>query len=287
MRLSAAISPCPNDTFMFHALLHGLVEARGVELVADFMDIEELNRAALEGRYQVCKVSYAIIPQILDRYAVLGSGSALGRGNGPVFVAGRGDFDAAAGKTESGKRAGGRESVGSGEGIGPRIALPGEHTTANLLLSRFFPHLTNKEFVWFADIVPAILRGDVEAGVLIHEGRFTYREHGLSLVADLGELWEERTGMALPLGAIVVRRDVELAAARRVQEALSESIKYGFAHPGASRPFIKEHAQESSDRVIDNHIELFVNGFSVDLGEEGRRTAGAFLGVEPGKIFLE
>jgi 1,4-dihydroxy-6-naphthoate synthase len=195
----------------------------------------------------------------------LDSGSALGHGNGPVFVARRGF---------------GRESdfVVSSDF---RVAIPGVHTTANLLLQKLFPQIADRRPMLFSEIAPAIERREVDAGVLIHEGRFTYVDHGLELIADLGVKWDESTGgLPLPLGAIVASRSLSAEVVRDVEEMIRESIEYGFAHPAASREFIKSHAQEMNDEVIDNHILLFVNDNSITLSSDARRAILALTGVQ-------
>lgn len=251
------ISPCPNDTFMFDALLNGRIDCGELEFRPEFYDIEELNGRVVRGEPDVSKISYALLPELLDRYELSESGSALGRGNGPVFV------------TRRGVRP---DSV-------RRVAVPGEHTTANALLRRLFPVVGERVPLLFSQIAPAVAAGEFDGGVLIHEGRFVYRELGLELIADLGEEWERRTGLPLPLGAIVIRRTLPDGVRRQVERLLRESIEYAFAHRDASRDFVKAHAQELDDGVIDNHIDFFVNRYSLALGEEGRAAVRALTGA--------
>lgn len=270
MRLTLNISPCPNDTFMFEALINGRIDMRGYEFDVTFADIEELNRRVMSGGEgtpdtpspDVSKISYAVLPAIHDRYTLLDSGSALGHGNGPVLVC--------------------RESDGDGSLPDPhwRVAIPGIHTTANMLLQKLFPELTDRRPMLFSDIAPAVAKGEADAGVLIHEGRFTYRDHGLKLIADLGEEWDHATGgLPLPLGAIVASRALPTDVLDDVEELILKSIEYGFANPGASRDFIKAHAREMDDAVIDNHITLFVNDNSLTLGPEARRAVQSLTGI--------
>ncbi|MDR2894206.1 MAG: 1,4-dihydroxy-6-naphthoate synthase [Alistipes sp.] len=271
MRLTLNISPCPNDTFMFDGLINGRIDTRDYEFDVTFADIEELNSRVMgsgvsdtQGAPHISKISYAVLPAIVDRYALLDSGSALGHGNGPVFVARRGF---------------GRESdfVVSSDFS---VAIPGIHTTANLLLQKLFPQITDRRPMLFSEIASAIERREVDAGVLIHEGRFTYADHGLELIADLGVEWDKTTdGLPLPLGAIVASRALPPEVVRDVEEMIRESIEYGFAHPAASREFIKSHAQEMDDAVIDNHILLFVNDNSLTLSSDARRAIHALTGV--------
>jgi 1,4-dihydroxy-6-naphthoate synthase len=264
---------------MFEALINGRIDTRGYEFDVTFVDIEELNgrvmggvtdvtfggRRGFDGGPDVSKVSYAVLPEIAERYRLLDSGSALGHGNGPVLVARRGF---------------GRESdfIVSSDF---RVAIPGIHTTANMLLQKLFPQLTDRRPMLFSDIAPAIAKGDVDMGVLIHEGRFTYLDHGLELVADLGVRWDQAMGgLPLPLGAIVASRSLPPEVVRDVEEMIRESVEYGFANPAASREFIKSHAQEMDDEVIDNHILLFVNDNSLSLGADARRAVLALTGVK-------
>lgn len=259
MKLTLNISPCPNDTLMFDALVNGRIDMRGYEFNVVFADIEELNRGVMgdhSAAPDISKISYAVLPALHGRYALLDSGSALGHGNGPVLVACPGVK-----KIEC-------------------VAVPGIHTTANLLLQRLFPELTDRRAMLFSDIAPAVARGEVDAGVLIHEGRFTYRDHGLELLADLGEEWDRATGgLPLPLGAIVASRKLTPEVVSDVEGLIRASIEYGFAHPAASREFIKSHAREMDDAVIDNHIALFVNDNSLALSPEARRAIHSLTGI--------
>lgn len=252
-----AISPCPNDTFMFDAMLNGRIDTEGLQFEVDYLDIEQLNSAALEHRYDVTKCSTAILPAIIHNYRLLDSGSALGRGNGPLLVRRRGF-----------------------EGALRNIVVPGLHTTANLLTHRLFEEIESRTPMLFSEISDAVARGEYDAGVLIHEGRFVYERYDLELVADLGIEWERRTALPLPLGSIVASRGVEDDVVERVERLLRRSIEYAFANPMASRDYVKQHAQELEDRVIDSHIALFVNNFSLSLGEEGRRAVAALTGLE-------
>ena len=266
MKLKLSISTCPNDTFMFDAMLHRRIDTEGLDFDLTMADIEQLNAAALAGEPDITKLSYASFPLVADRYRILGSGSALGRGNGPLLVS--------------------RHKLYPDELRDARIAIPGEHTTANRLLSLFFPEASDKRVYLFSDIADAVVSDECDAGVLIHEGRFTYRGKGLRLVADLGEEWEKRTSLPLPLGAIVVSRRLDERLARTVERVLRRSVEYAFAHPEASAGFVRSHAQELSEEVTKSHIELFVNRHSADLGEEGRRAVVRLLELENEEAFL-
>ncbi len=240
------ISPCPNDTFMFDALINGRIDCCGLSFDVEYHDIEQLNAGAIAGRADVSKISCAILPQIAESYKLLESGAALGSGNGPLLVRRKGDAQPLR-----------------------RIAIPGEHTTAAALMRRLYDN--NIEYIpmLFSTIARAVERGEVDGGVLIHEGRFVYQELDLELVADLGLLWEEQISLPLPLGAIVMHKSVDAATRSKFEGLLRRSVEYAMANPAASRDYIKAHAQEMDDAVIDNHVALFVNQFSVELGDVG------------------
>ena len=248
MTYALNISPCPNDTFMFDAMVNGRIGCDGVQLETEYYDIEQLNARVMRGIPHVSKISAAVLPQVADRYRVLDCGAALGRGNGPLLVRRRGETATIR-----------------------RVAVPGLHTTAALLMRMLFPQVTDVTPVLFSEIAGAVERGDYDAGVLIHEGRFVYGRRNLELAADLGLLWEQRTGLPLPLGLIVARRDLPEEVSQRVETTLRRSIEYAFANPTASRDYVKEHARELDDEVIEKHIAMFVNDFSLSLGDEGRR----------------
>lgn len=239
--LTFGFSPCPNDTFAFHALVHGLVDAP-FEVEPVLLDIEELNRHARTGELEVTKLSFGAAASVGDRYRLLRSGAALGRGVGPLVVA--------------------RDPDGPRE----RIAIPGRDTTAFLLLRLAWPELGEVVELRYDEILGAVERGDVDAGLIIHESRFTYAEHGLVAVADLGEWWESETGLPVPLAGIYARSDTPV---EEVERAVRASVEYAFAHPDASREYVRAHSHELSEEVCRAHIELYVNEFSVDLGEEG------------------
>jgi 1,4-dihydroxy-6-naphthoate synthase len=249
---------------MFDALVNRRIDTLGLEFDVTFADIEELNRRVMSGsgscEPDISKISYAVLPVIANRYTLLDSGSALGHGNGPVLVARPGT---------------GVEKFGS-------VAIPGEHTTANLLLRKLHPELTDRRAMLFSQIAAAVASGEVDAGVLIHEGRFTYREHGLELVSDLGVEWDRTTGgLPLPLGAIVARRDLPDGVVRDVEELIRRSVEYGMEHRDASREFVKSHAREMDDDVIDNHIALFVNANSLRLSPEARTAIQTLTALPP------
>ncbi|MDR1857572.1 MAG: 1,4-dihydroxy-6-naphthoate synthase [Desulfovibrio sp.] len=247
--LELGLSPCPNDTFIFHALLSGLVPSP-VPLRPYFADVEDLNARVRQGSLPISKISLGVVPAIMDRYALLSSGAALGWGCGPLVVA--------------------RRALAPEDMATLPVAIPGIWTTANLLLSLHGGFGGPRVPMLFSDIMPAIVRGEVEVGVVIHEGRFTYAEKGLVKVLDMGEWWEGRFHCPLPLGAIVVRRDVPKALARALQAAIRASLRHARAHPEDGKAFIAGHAQELDEGVIRAHIETFVTDFSLDLGVQGR-----------------
>jgi 1,4-dihydroxy-6-naphthoate synthase len=263
--LGLGFSPCPNDTFMFHGLVARDVEVPGVRFVAELDDIEVLNRRALgddpRGPLAVTKISASAVGQLTDRYTVLAAGAALGRGVGPLVVRRAADV-----------RTGALDDL-----AGLRVAIPGERTTAALLLRLFAPAAIERVPMRFDRIMDALAAGECDAGVVIHESRFTYRDHGLALVADLGEVWEAATGLPLPLGVIAASRQLPRGMTDLVEDGLRRSIELARREPARSRAYVRAHAQELSDEVCDMHVALYVNDFSVDLGEEGRAAIDELL----------
>lgn len=255
MRLTLGYSPCPNDTFIFHALVSGAIPLPGVELEVRLEDVETLNRLALRGELDVTKVSYGALPHLLDEYALLRSGGALGRGCGPLLVA---------------REPRPVESL-------RRVAIPGRLTTAYLLLRLFAPALPEAQEYVYSEILPAVEHGEVDAGLIIHESRFTYAEHGLVSLVDLGEWWERETGAPIPLGAILARRSLGDVHIRQIDRAIRASVEHAFAHPHASADYVRAHAQEMDPEVTRRHIDLYVNAHSLDLGADGERAVEALL----------
>nr|WP_224984683.1 1,4-dihydroxy-6-naphthoate synthase [Geomonas agri] len=255
--LSLGFSPCPNDTFIFDALIHGRVDC-GFRFREQLEDVETLNRMALESVLDVSKVSYHLLGHILKDYLLLRSGGALGRGCGPLVVA--------------------RDQVDPATLAGKRIALPGRYTTAALLLRLFNPTLVDFIYLPFHEIMAAVADGSVAAGVIIHESRFTFQEYGLHKVVDLGEWWERETGHPIPLGGIAAKRSLGRSALLRLEQGIADSVEYAFGHPGEARPYIRAHSQEMSDEVCDAHIGLYVNDFSRGLGNDGEAAVRLLLG---------
>ncbi len=256
--LSLGYSPCPNDTFIFYALVHGKVDAGGLAYASPRLeDVETLNDWAMAARLDVTKLSFHALGHVLDEYCVLAAGSALGRGCGPLLVArGHGEVESLRDKT---------------------IAIPGRFTTAALLLQMRLPDCTRLVEMRFDTIMTAVERGEVDAGVIIHESRFTYARQGLVCLQDLGSWWEESSGQPIPLGCIVARRSLGADRIRKIERALGESVNYGFTHPEECLPYIREHSQEMEPEVVQNHIRLYVNDFSRDLGVEGFAAIETFL----------
>jgi len=253
MTLSLGFSPCPNDCFMFDAIVHRRIDTEGLEFSVCMADVEALNKAAFAGDADVTKLSYHAFAHCVSSYVLLDAGSALGRNCGPLLVS---------------KRAIAKDEVAAGK---LRIAIPGKYTTANFLLGLAFPRAQDRTELVFSAIEPALLNDEFDAGLLIHENRFTYEARGLKKIVDLGEFWESETGAPIPLGGIVANRSLPDEIKQRVNRVLRRSVEYACAHRTASLPFVREHAQEMSDEVMYRHIDLYVNEYSVDLGAEGRR----------------
>jgi len=255
--LTLGFSPCPNDTFMFYPLVHRLVDTAGLTFRERLEDVETLNQLALAGELDVSKVSYHALGHIRDQYALLRSGSALGRGCGPLLVA-RGNIDPA-------------------DLRGRRIAVPGQYTTALLLLRLLDPRLDNFIVMPFNEIMDSVLTGQADAGLIIHESRFTYQEAGLHKLVDLGEWWEGETGLPIPLGGIVARRSLGTETIEVIAQALRAGVAYARRHSAEAASYIREHAQEMSDEVCAAHIGLYVNDFTAELGEEGERAIACLM----------
>lgn len=249
--LTLGFSPCPNDTFIFDALLHHKVDTEDLEFEVCMEDVEALNRRAFAGDIAVTKLSYHAFAHLTHRYALLHAGSALGRGCGPLLVA--------------------RQPMSEADICTARIAIPGQMTTANFLLSLAYPAAQRRQETLFSDIEDAVLEGRADAGLIIHENRFTYQQRGLVRLLDLGEYWESTTRLPIPLGGIVVSRDLPKATQEKMNRALRRSVEYAFAHPDDVMPFVRAHAQAMDDGVMQAHIDLYVTHYTADLGEEGRR----------------
>ena len=250
MKLTLGFSTCPNDTFIFDAMIHQKVDTEGLEFDVVLADVEELNRNAFSGNIDVTKLSYHAYAYIAHNYKLLTSGSALGYKNGPLLISKRKIY---------------RDEVAD-----LKIAIPGKYTTANLLFSIVFPKVKEKKEYLFSEIEEAILDGEVDAGVIIHENRFTFEKKGLKKIIDLGEDWEEKTNNPIPLGGIVIQRKFDVEIQQKVNRVLKRSVEFALANPNSSYRFVKNYAREMNDEVIQKHIGLYVNNFTVDLGETGK-----------------
>lgn len=273
MKLTLGFSPCPNDTFIFDALVNKKIDTEGLEFDVVLDDVQTLNQWAIEGRLDITKLSYGVLPLVLDSYIVLNSGSALGRGVGPLLISKynyRGDlFDAE------------KET----------IAIPGENTTAHLLFMLAYPHAKKKVFLRYDEIENAVLDERTGGGVIIHENRFTYQDKGLLKIMDLGEYWEKETGQPIPLGGIVAKRNMDRDVIDKVDKLIKKSIEYAFSKYPELNDYIRMHSQEMSEEVMRKHIDLYVNEYSIDLGEAGKTAIRKLLdisthGQQASDIFL-
>ena len=249
MKLTIGFSPCPNDTFIFDAIVHQKIDTEGLEFEVVFADVEQLNKWAFDGKLDVTKLSYNAFTHCIDKYVLLDSGSTLGRNCGPILL----------------KKA---ETILTPKS---KIAIPGKYTTANMLLSISNPEYTNKVETLFSEIENDVLSGKADAGLIIHENRFTFLEKGLEKVKDLGEFWEEKTRLPIPLGGIVVNRNLPFEVQKKFERVLRKSVEFAFENRESSSEYVKCHAQEMEREVADAHINLYVNEFSVSLGEQGRK----------------
>jgi 1,4-dihydroxy-6-naphthoate synthase len=248
-QLTIGFSPCPNDCFIFDAMIHGKIDTEGLVFVPVLEDVESLNQKAFKGELDITKLSFHAYAHLTKPYQLLNAGSALGNNCGPLLIAN------SKLKVES----------------STRIAIPGKYTTANFLLSLAFPDAKNKIEVLFSEIENSVLNNSVDAGLIIHENRFTYEQKGLKKIIDLGEYWETLSKAPIPLGGIVIKRDRDEELKKKVDRVLRKSVEFAFANPASSRSFVKEHAQEMDEEVMYKHIDLYVNKYSIDLGIEGKR----------------
>ena len=254
---SLGISPCPNDTFIFDALINNRIATDDYFFNVTFEDVETLNKKAMEGTLDITKISFAAYPMIAEKYQLLTAGSALGNGVGPLLISKKIIADVSEIRT---------------------VAIPGNYTTANFLFKMFYPSvLSTKEYI-FSEIEDVVLDGSVDAGVIIHENRFTYAAKGLQKINDLGELWEKKTGQPIPLGGIVIRRSLNENVKQQINALVKKSVLYAFENPEAGKEFIRTHAQEMSEEVRQKHIKLYVNEFSIELSTIGRQAIETFLG---------
>ena len=253
-KLSLGFSPCPNDTFIFDALIHHKIDTEGLEFDVFFDDVETLNKKALQGELDITKLSFHAFAHVSDKYVLLDAGSALGFGVGPLLIS---------------KTAYTPEEVKSKPSL--CVGIPGTYTTANFLLGIVFPALQNKKELVFSAIEESLLNEAVNLGVIIHENRFTYAQKGLHKVMDLGDYWEQETGMPIPLGGILIKRNIDTETQHTVNRLIRKSVEYAFANPEASSDFVRHHAQELDESVRKQHIDLYVNKYSIDLGNLGKQ----------------
>jgi 1,4-dihydroxy-6-naphthoate synthase len=261
MKFTIGFSPCPNDTFIFDALVNKKIDTEGFEFETELEDVQTLNKWAINKKLDISKISYGVLPLVINNYRVLNSGGALGKGVGPLLIAKKEipDLENAIQKIS--------------------IAIPGENTTAHMLFSYAFPSATNKQFLVFNEIENAVLNRKADAGVIIHENRFTYHDKGLVKLMDLGEYWEKQTGAPIPLGGIIVKKEIDKDVQLKLNRLIKNSVEYSFKNYPAISSYISEHSQEMSEDVTRKHIDLYVNNFSIDLGEEGKKAVNKFLEV--------
>jgi 1,4-dihydroxy-6-naphthoate synthase len=251
--ITLAYSPCPNDCFIFDALIHHRIDTQGLEFDVQLADVEALNKEAFAGKPMVTKLSFHALGYCADKYVLADAGSALGNHCGPLLIS---------------KSPIAEERLLSGD---LSVAIPGKYTTANFLLSSAFPRITEKHIMLFSEIEDAVLNDDVDAGLIIHENRFTHERKGLVKIIDLGDWWETTYHAPIPLGGIAIRRDLPVELQLKISRLIRESVEYAFAHPEASMPYVRAHAQEMEEFVMKQHIQLYVNQHSVSLGESGKR----------------
>jgi len=251
MKLTLGFSPCPNDTFIFDAMVHGIIDTKGLSFEYVLEDVETLNRWAEQGKLDITKLSYNTFLHTVQQYALLHSGSALGKGVGPLLIS--------------------KKALDLSDISDFRIAIPGINTTANLLLSLAFPAAKNKTEIVFSEIEEQVLSGEFDAGLIIHESRFTYAQKGLNKLIDLGDWWENTVNAAIPLGGIVIRRSFDKELCATVDSIIKESLQYSWKHYPVLSDFVIENSQEMEEEVMRKHINLYVNEYSTDLGEEGRK----------------
>lgn len=299
MKLTLGFSPCPNDTFIFDALIHNKIDTEGLEFEVFFDDVETLNQKAFKKELDITKLSFHAFAYAIKDYVLLDAGSALGFGVGPLLISKKSMKELL---LENGAKLNVTDEFESliVNDVKPylshlRIGIPGKFTTANFLLSYVLPNARNKTEIVFSEIEDALINEEIDLGLIIHENRFTYKQRGLRKIFDLGKLWEQNTGCAIPLGGIVIKRELPEDVKLKVNRVLRRSVEFAFANPKSAIEFIRQHAQAMEEEVMYRHIELYVNKYSVDLGEEGRKAVqllfdkASSLGIIPqieNNIFL-
>ncbi len=257
MKLTLAFSPCPNDTFIFDALIHKRIDTMGYDFEVILSDVEQLNQKAFQAEADITKLSFYAWAFASQNYQILNSGSALGKGCGPLLIT-----------TE--------EKLNYPVSL-LKTAIPGKFTTANFLLSSAYPELTNKQDIIFSEIENAVLDGRFDAGLLIHENRFTYELKGLKLIRDLGQYWENFSGLPIPLGAIAIKRSFDQQIKNDIDSLIKKSIEFAFENPSVSLPYTQLHAQSMNPKVMQQHIALYVNKYSLNIGKEGKKAIRTLL----------
>ena len=257
MQLTLGFSPCPNDTFIFDALVNKKIDTEGFDFEVHLEDVQTLNQWAMAGRLDLSKISYGVLPLVLDRYQLLDAGGALGKGVGPLLIA--------------------KTSIPPAQLSECTIAIPGQQTTAHLLFSLAYPNALKKQFMIFSAIEDAVLSGQVDCGVIIHENRFTYQQKGLVKLADLGSFWEASTGAPIPLGGILAKKDLAPGIAPKVNELIRKSLEYAFQHYPSLPDYVRQHSQEMDEQVMRQHIDLYVNNYSLGLGDDGVKAVKTLL----------
>ena len=261
MKFTLGFSPCPNDTFIFDALVNHKIDTEGFEFDVILEDVQTLNEWALQGKLDISKISYAVYPLVTRQYNLLKSGGALGKGVGPLLIA-KSEIENLKSKIEN-----------------SLIAIPGKNTTAHFLFTLAFPNASNKQFMLFHEIEDAVINNKVDAGVIIHENRFTYQQKGLVKLMDLGEYWEQTTGYPIPLGGIIANKKIDTSIQNKVDQLIRKSLEYAFEHYPLITDYVKQYSQEMSEDVMRQHINLYVNNYSLDLGEDGMKAVEYLLNV--------
>ncbi len=260
MKFTLGFSPCPNDTFIFDALVNKKIDTEGFEFDVVLEDVQTLNNWALQARLDLSKISYGVLPLVINEYIMLNSGGALGQGVGPLLIA----------KNEI-------KDLSSVDNFS--VAIPGANTTANMLFSFAFPNVKNKKFMVFDRIMDAVLNEEVDGGVIIHESRFTYQDRGLVKLMDLGNYWEQQTIAPIPLGGIIIKRSFDISIQRKLERLIKRSVEYSFKNYPEISSYVSAHSKELSEDVMRKHIDLYVNDFSIDLKDKGRAAVQKFLEI--------
>lgn len=260
MTITLGFSPCPNDTFIFDALVNKKIDTGDLSFDVVLEDVQTLNKMAIAGKLDVSKISYGVLPLVLNNYIVLNAGGALGKGVGPLLIA--------------------KNNLPDAENLNDKtVAIPGENTTAHMLFSLAYPAAKQKQFMVFSAIEDAVINQQTDLGVIIHENRFTYQQKGLKKIVDLGEYWEQHTKSPIPLGGIVIKRSMDLALQKKIDALIKQSVEYAFSNYPKLAPYVKQHSQEMEETVMRQHIDLYVNNYSIDLGDAGKGAVKKLLAV--------